>query len=206
MSPRNRKLLVRCSGLSPSVGSLPCSFFYLSCSPVLARALHCSIWGVVSVPTAWYPWVLLVIFQLIMPSASFLGHMSGILSGLACQPPPLPSPCPFRFQPPSHSLPLPLSPHPSPHLGLRGPPLLLFILPGLACQALPFPLSVSPRAVSRWGDRRVLGCFCFNLRDAKLRLISLSSLLGAPPPSPGPANGAPTNAAMRASVFLLYLR
>jgi hypothetical protein len=30
-----------------------------------------------------YPWVLLVLFQLLMPRVSLLGHLSGILSGFA---------------------------------------------------------------------------------------------------------------------------
>ncbi|CAI5516953.1 unnamed protein product [Closterium sp. Naga37s-1] len=42
-----------------------------------------SIFGFFTVPTAWYPWVLLVLFQLLLPSASLLGHLSGVLSGLA---------------------------------------------------------------------------------------------------------------------------
>jgi len=37
-----------------------------------------------------YPWVLLVLFQLLMPRVSLLGHLSGILSGFACQ---FPYPC-----------------------------------------------------------------------------------------------------------------
>ncbi|CAI5935319.1 unnamed protein product, partial [Closterium sp. NIES-65] len=42
-----------------------------------------SIFGFFTVSTAWYPWVLLVLFQLLLPSASLLGHLSGVLSGLA---------------------------------------------------------------------------------------------------------------------------
>ncbi|GJP74975.1 hypothetical protein CLOP_g5477 [Closterium sp. NIES-67] len=44
---------------------------------------HRSIFGFFTVSTAWYPWVLLVLFQLLLPSASLLGHLSGVLSGLA---------------------------------------------------------------------------------------------------------------------------
>lgn len=32
-------------------------------------------------PAAVYPWALLVFWQLIMPGASFLGHMCGVLVG-----------------------------------------------------------------------------------------------------------------------------
>ncbi|EFJ27952.1 hypothetical protein SELMODRAFT_147697 [Selaginella moellendorffii] len=42
-----------------------------------------SIFGLFNVPAKWYPWVLLIIFQMIMPRVSLLGHLSGILSGFA---------------------------------------------------------------------------------------------------------------------------
>lgn len=32
-----------------------------------------------SVPAAAYPWALLVFWQLVMPGASFLGHLCGVL-------------------------------------------------------------------------------------------------------------------------------
>ena len=40
-----------------------------------------SIFGFVTVPPILYPWVLLVVLQFIMPNLSFLGHLSGILTG-----------------------------------------------------------------------------------------------------------------------------
>ena len=55
--------------------------FYLS---VLESLLHPgprSVFGVFSVPASVYPWVLLLVLQLIMPNLSFLGHLSGILNG-----------------------------------------------------------------------------------------------------------------------------
>ncbi|GBG78251.1 hypothetical protein CBR_g26284 [Chara braunii] len=42
-----------------------------------------SIFGFFTVPAQWYPWALLVLFQVIMPNVSILGHLSGLLSGLA---------------------------------------------------------------------------------------------------------------------------
>ncbi|KAJ7281189.1 hypothetical protein O6H91_Y365900 [Diphasiastrum complanatum] len=42
-----------------------------------------SIFGLFNVPAKWYPWILLIVFQLLMPNVSFLGHISGILSGFA---------------------------------------------------------------------------------------------------------------------------
>lgn len=39
----------------------------------------CSIFGFFSVPAKAYPWVLLVVWQLLVPQASFLGHLSGVV-------------------------------------------------------------------------------------------------------------------------------
>jgi hypothetical protein len=55
--------------------------FHLS---VLESRLHPgprSVFGVFSVPASVYPWVLLLVLQLIMPNLSFLGHLAGILTG-----------------------------------------------------------------------------------------------------------------------------
>jgi hypothetical protein len=43
-----------------------------------------SVFGFFSVPAKLYPWVLLVLLQLLMPGISFLGHLGGILSGYLC--------------------------------------------------------------------------------------------------------------------------
>lgn len=43
-----------------------------------------SIFGLFTVPPRVYPWALLLVFQLLMPGVSFLGHLSGILAGYAC--------------------------------------------------------------------------------------------------------------------------
>ena len=40
-----------------------------------------SIFGVFSVPSYLYPWVLLLVLQFIMPNLSFMGHLAGILTG-----------------------------------------------------------------------------------------------------------------------------
>lgn len=45
------------------------------------HANHRSIFGFFNVPAAVYPWALLVFWQLIMPGASFLGHLCGVLIG-----------------------------------------------------------------------------------------------------------------------------
>lgn len=39
----------------------------------------CSIFGLFSVPTWAFPWALLVIWQLLVPRASLLGHLTGLL-------------------------------------------------------------------------------------------------------------------------------
>eukprot|EP01114_Cavostelium_apophysatum_P016169 TRINITY_DN4548_c0_g1_i1.p1 TRINITY_DN4548_c0_g1~~TRINITY_DN4548_c0_g1_i1.p1 ORF type:complete len:327 (-),score=22.24 TRINITY_DN4548_c0_g1_i1:26-1006(-) len=40
-----------------------------------------SVFGFASVPAKFYPWVLLIVLQLVMPGVSFLGHLSGVLVG-----------------------------------------------------------------------------------------------------------------------------
>lgn len=42
-----------------------------------------SVFGLFNVPAKWYPWILLVVFQLLMTNVSLLGHLCGILSGFA---------------------------------------------------------------------------------------------------------------------------
>lgn len=42
-----------------------------------------SVFGLFNVPAKWYAFILLVVFQLLMPNVSLLGHLSGILSGFA---------------------------------------------------------------------------------------------------------------------------
>ena len=42
-----------------------------------------SVLGLFSVPAKFYPWVLLGLWQLLMPGVSFLGHLGGVLGGQA---------------------------------------------------------------------------------------------------------------------------
>ena len=46
-------------------------------SPQFSR----SLFGMVNVPSALYPWALLVVLQLFIPNLSFMGHLCGILAG-----------------------------------------------------------------------------------------------------------------------------
>ena len=40
-----------------------------------------SLFGMINVPSASYPWVLLVVLQFLMPNLSFMGHLAGIIVG-----------------------------------------------------------------------------------------------------------------------------
>lgn len=46
-----------------------------------SRETSQSVMGLFSVPAKWYPWVLLVVLQVLIPHVSFVGHLSGILMG-----------------------------------------------------------------------------------------------------------------------------
>lgn len=48
-----------------------------SLSPLPTR----SVFGLFSVPTKVYPWVLMIILQVLLPNVSFLGHLSGVIIG-----------------------------------------------------------------------------------------------------------------------------
>lgn len=50
----------------------------------LTGATQRSIFGLFYVPAPLYPWTLLVIWQLIMPGVSFLGHLCGVLVSYNC--------------------------------------------------------------------------------------------------------------------------
>lgn len=54
-----------------------CSVLECNMTPHRSR----SVFGFLTVPAYLYPWVLLVVLQLIMPNLSLLGHLSGILTG-----------------------------------------------------------------------------------------------------------------------------
>ena len=47
----------------------------------VSRATHRSIFGLFNVPAKFYPWALLGFWQLLMPGASFLGHLCGVAVG-----------------------------------------------------------------------------------------------------------------------------
>lgn len=49
----------------------------------LSAGSSVNVCGLFSMPTRWYPWALAAILQLLSPSLSFLGHLSGIVLGYA---------------------------------------------------------------------------------------------------------------------------
>ena len=48
----------------------------------LSSVAQRSIFGFFTVPSQWYPLSLLIFLQVLMPSVSFVGHLSGLLAGL----------------------------------------------------------------------------------------------------------------------------
>ena len=65
----------------PSVGFSGVIFALAVIDSSWATAPTRSVYGIFSVPSKLYPWVLLLIMQVIIPNVSFLGHLSGILVG-----------------------------------------------------------------------------------------------------------------------------
>ena len=49
----------------------------------MLRAQTRSVLGLFVLPAKYYPWVLLVVWQLLMPGVSFLGHLGGVAAGQA---------------------------------------------------------------------------------------------------------------------------
>lgn len=64
-----------------SVGFSGVLFHFLVLECNLAASPSRSLFGVIQVPNYIYPWVLLVGLQFFLPNLSFLGHLSGILTG-----------------------------------------------------------------------------------------------------------------------------
>lgn len=42
-----------------------------------------SVFGMFKLPAALYPWALLMLWQLLLPGVSFLGHLGGVVAGEA---------------------------------------------------------------------------------------------------------------------------
>ncbi|KAH7292484.1 hypothetical protein KP509_29G070900 [Ceratopteris richardii] len=66
-----------------SIGFSGMIFAMIVMETSLSGVQHRSIFGFFNVPAKWYAWILLILFQLLMPNVSLLGHLCGILSGFA---------------------------------------------------------------------------------------------------------------------------
>ena len=64
-----------------SVGFSGVLFHFCVLESHLSSNTSRSLFGVINVPTYLYPWALLILLQFFMPNLSFLGHLSGILTG-----------------------------------------------------------------------------------------------------------------------------
>lgn len=67
---------------SSAVGYSGVLFSYAVISSYHTTAPTQSVFGLFSVPSKLYPWILLGIMQVILPGISLIGHLSGILVGL----------------------------------------------------------------------------------------------------------------------------
>lgn len=64
-----------------SVGFSGVLFHFLVLECNLSSSTSRSLFGVIEIPTYVYPWVLLLALQFFLPNLSFLGHLSGIVTG-----------------------------------------------------------------------------------------------------------------------------
>ena len=65
-----------------SVGFSGVLFGYAAIESLLPTASPTrSVFGLFEVPTKWYPWLLMLILQILLPNVSLLGHLAGLLCG-----------------------------------------------------------------------------------------------------------------------------
>ncbi|GLC33964.1 hypothetical protein PLESTB_000823200 [Pleodorina starrii] len=80
-------VLLAASGLVPdalytgAMGFSGVIFGLVVWETALSASSQRNIFGLFQVPAAWYPWALLIFCQLLVPQASFLGHLAGLLVG-----------------------------------------------------------------------------------------------------------------------------
>lgn len=79
-------LLPRCSYVQDfrhqcAVGFSGVVFGLVVIDNAVSGATSRSIFGFFSVPARVYPWALLVFWQILVPQASFLGHLAGVTVG-----------------------------------------------------------------------------------------------------------------------------
>lgn len=68
---------------APAVGFSGVLFALAVDEAALSPAPRRSVFGLFSVPTALYPWVLMALLSLVLPNISFMGHLAGLLAGCA---------------------------------------------------------------------------------------------------------------------------
>ena len=69
--------------MTPSVGYSGVLFTYVVIQTKLTRRETQSFFGCFEVPSWIYPWILLIALSLLMSNVSFVGHMCGIVLGIA---------------------------------------------------------------------------------------------------------------------------
>lgn len=69
--------------LVSSMCQLNCKLIVLLAGDLISTCIFCCIYDVL-VSICRYPWILLIVFQLLMTNVSLLGHLCGILSGFSC--------------------------------------------------------------------------------------------------------------------------
>ena len=69
--------------LSSSIGYSGTLFAYATLETFLPnQALTRNLFGMIEIPSKMYPWILLLVLQLLVPNVSFFGHLTGILCGV----------------------------------------------------------------------------------------------------------------------------
>ncbi len=76
----------KCRGLhilpaSCSVGLSGIIFALLVADNHLRSVQYRSVYGLFNVPAVYFPWVLLILWQLVLPHVSLFGHLGGIVAG-----------------------------------------------------------------------------------------------------------------------------
>ncbi|EFC39255.1 predicted protein [Naegleria gruberi] len=64
-----------------SIGFSGVIFSYLTIASTDTSQTTNSLFGMISVPSKYYPWILLLVTSFLFPSSSFVGHLFGIISG-----------------------------------------------------------------------------------------------------------------------------
>jgi Rhomboid family len=66
-----------------AVGYSGVLFAYAAQESMLGGGTHRSLFGFVNIPVKYYPWAMLLAMQIMIENVSFVGHLGGLLIGLA---------------------------------------------------------------------------------------------------------------------------